>query len=206
MALTNSGRNALLTSGKGGFTHVAALTAITPTEVAGGSYARQAITWQAAGTPAAGQAGNNGALTIPIPAGTTVVALATYDALTVGNNLSINPYGSAGQVVTGVATIDAATDLFLSKGHGLTTDDRVFFATINSEAIPTGIVVTTLYFVLAAGLTADAFSVSTTSGGGALNVTVSGEAQFAKTVPNTFASAGNLTIATNALLLDLTFA
>jgi len=57
----------------------------------------------------------------------------------------------------------------------------------------------------AAGLTADAFQVSTTSGGGALNVTVSGECGFFKTVPNAFASAGNINIATNAMILDLNY-
>lgn len=205
MPLTAAGRNAMLTSGKSGFTHVGALTALTPTEVAGGAYARQAVTWQAAGTPAAGQAGNNGALAIPIPVATTPIVLSLYDALSAGNLLGTLPYGSAGQPVSGVGTIDAATDLVLSKGHGVTTDDRVYFSTVNGEAIPTGIVVTTLYFVLAAGLTADAFAVSTTSGGAALNVTVSGEVAFWKTVPNTFASAGNVNLATNALLLDLNF-
>lgn len=205
MPLTAAGRNAMLTSGKAGFTHVGALTALTPTEVAGGSYARQAVTWQAAGTPAAGQAGNNGAIAIPIPAASTPIVLSLYDAVSAGNLLGTLPYGSSGQPVSGVGTVDAATDLFLSKAHGLTTDDRVYFSTVNGEAIPTGIVVTTLYFVLAAGLTADVFQVSTTSGGGALNVTASGEFEFFKTVPNAFASAGNINLATNALLLDLNF-
>lgn len=201
MALNTAGRNAMLTSGKAGFTHVGALTDLSTTAVAG---ARQAVTWQAAGTPAAGQAGNNGAISIPIAVGETPMVLGLYDALSAGNLLGIFGYGSSGQQVKGLGTIDAGTDLFLSKAHGLTTDDRVFFSAVNGEAIPTGIVVTTLYFVLAAGLTTDVFQVSTTSGGSALNVTVSGEYLFQKTVPNLFASAGNLTIATNALILDLT--
>lgn len=201
MALNNTGRNAMLTSGKAGFTHVGALTDISTTAVAG---ARQPVTWQAAGTPAAGQAGNNGSISIPIAAGETVQAIGLYDALTAGNLLGVFGYGSAGQQVKGLGTIDAATDLVLSKAHGLTTDDRVIFSAVNGETIPTGIVVTTLYFVLAAGLTTDAFAVSTTSGGSALNVTVSGEVMFQKTVPNTFTSAGNLVIATNTLILDQT--
>lgn len=201
MALNTAGRNALLTSGKGGFTHVGALTDLSTTAVAG---ARQAVTWQAAGTPAAGQAGNNGSISIPIASGETPMVLGLYDALTAGNLLGIFGYGSSGQQVKGLATVLASSDVFTSYAHGLTTDDRVFFSAVNGEAIPTGIVVTTLYFVLASGLTTDAFSISTTSGGGALNVTVSGETMFQKTVPNTFASAGNLTIATNALILDLT--
>lgn len=205
MPLTAAGRNALLTSGKAGFTHVGALTALTPTEVAGGSYARQPVTWQAAGTPAAGQAGNNGAIAIPIPAASTPIALALYDALSAGNLLGTLPYGSSGQPISGIGTIDAATDLILSKAHGVTTDDRVYVSTVNGEALPAGLSATTLYFVLAAGLTADAFALSTTSGGSAVNVTVSGELAFWKTVPNLFASAGNINLATNALLLDLNF-
>lgn len=201
MALNTAGRNAMLTSGKGGFTHVGALTDLSTTAVAG---ARQPVTWQAAGTPAAGQAGNNGSISIPIASGETPMVLGLYDALSAGNLLGIFGYGSSGQQVKGLGTVDATTDLFLSKAHGLTTDDRVFFSAVNGEAIPTGVVVTTLYFVLATGLTTDAFAVSTTSGGSALNVTVSGEVMFQKTVPNTFASSGNLTIATNALILDMT--
>jgi hypothetical protein len=203
MPLNNTGRNAILNSGKAGVTHVGALTDISTTEVTGGSYARQPVTWAAAGTPAAGQSGNTGALTIPIPAGTTVQALGLYDALSAGNLLGIVPYGSAGQLVDGVATVDVA-DLFTSTAHGLTTDDRVFFSAITGDALPTGISATTLYFVLASGLTANAFKVSTTSAGTALDITVASEVAFWKTVPNTFASAGNLTVAISSIVLDAT--
>lgn len=204
MALNTAGRNALLTSGKAGLTHVGALTDVSTTEVTGGSYARQAVTWSAAGTPAAGQSGNTGALSVPIPAGTTVQAVGLWDNSTGGNLLGVFPYGSTGQVVDGVATVSTA-DLFTSVAHGLTTDDRVFFSAIAGETLPTGISATTLYFVLASGLTTDAFKVSTTSGGSALDITAAGECAFFRTVPNTFASAGNLAIAANSLILDATF-
>lgn len=201
MPFTTAGRNALLTSGKAGVTHVGALTDLSGTEVTGGSYARQAVTWAAA---ASGATANSGGLTIPIPAGSTPVALAYYDALSSGNLLGIFPYGSSGQVVDGVATVSTA-DLFTSVAHGLTTDDRVFFSAIAGESLPTGISTTTLYYVLASGLTSDAFKVSTTSGGTALDITAAGECAFFKTVPNTFASAGNLTVAVSAATIDLTF-
>ena len=203
MPLNNTGRNALLNSGKAGFTHVGALTDLAGTEVSGGSYARQAVTWAAAGTPAAGQAGNTGSLTIPIPASTTVVALGLYDALSAGNLLGFLPYGSAGQLLDGVATVSVA-DTFTSVGHGLAADDRVFVSAITGDALPTGLSATTLYFVRATGLTADSFTLATTSGGAAVDVTVASECAFWKTVPNTFASAGSLTVAVNALLLDAT--
>jgi len=202
MPYTTAGRNALLTSGKGGVTHVGAVTDIAGTEVAGGSYARQAVTWGAA---ASGAATNTGALTIPIPAGSTVVALAYYDAVSAGNLLGVFPYGSAGQVVDGVATVTAA-DTFTSNAHGLAADDRVFVAAVAGETLPAGLSATTLYYVRATGLTADTFTLATTSGGSAVDVTAAGELVWFKTVPNTFASAGNLTVAIAAASIDLTFA
>ena len=202
MPYTTAGRNALLTSGKGGVTHVGAVTDIAGTEVAGGSYARQAVTWGAA---ASGAATNTGALTIPIPAGSTVVALAYYDALSAGNLLGVFPYGSAGQVLDGVATVTAA-DTFTSNAHGLAADDRVFVAAVAGETLPAGLSATTLYYVRATGLTSDTFTLATTSGGSAVDVTAAGELVWFKTVPNTFASAGNLTVAIAAASIDLTFA
>lgn len=202
MPYTTAGRNALLTSGKGGVTHVGAVTDIAGTEVAGGSYARQAVTWGAA---ASGAATNTGALTIPIPAGSTPVALAYYDALSAGNLLGVFPYGSAGQVVDGVATVTAA-DTFTSNVHGLAADDRVFVAAVAGETLPTGLSASTLYFVRATGLTSDTFTLATTSGGAAVDVTAAGELVWFKTVPNAFASAGNLTVAIAAASIDLTFA
>ena len=202
MPFTAAGRNALGTSGKAGLTHLGALTDMGVTEVTGGAYARQAVTW---GAMSAGAATNSGALAVPIPAGVTPQAIGIYDALTVGNLLGWFPIGSTGQYQDGVATVDNTTDIFLSKAHGLTTDDRVYFSAVAGEAVPTGLSLTTLYFVLAAGLTTDAFQVSTTSGGAALNMTTNGECAFWKTVPNLFASAGNLTYAIGALTLDLTF-
>lgn len=202
MPYTTAGRNALLTSGKGGVTHVGAVTDIAGTEVAGGSYARQAVTWGAA---ASGAATNTGALTIPIPAGSTVVALAYYDAVSAGNLLGVFPYGSAGQVLDGVATVTAA-DTFTSNVHGLAADDRVFVAAVAGETLPAGLSATTLYYVRATGLTADTFTLATTSGGAAVDVTDAGELVWFKTVPNTFASAGNLTVAIAAASIDLTFA
>ncbi|MCC7060696.1 MAG: hypothetical protein IT508_10740 [Burkholderiaceae bacterium] len=202
MPYTTAGRNALLTSGKGGVTHVGAVTDIAGTEVAGGSYARQAVTWGAA---ASGAATNTGALTIPIPAGSTPVALAYYDALSAGNLLGVFPYGSAGQVLDGVATVTAA-DTFTSNVHGLAADDRVFVAAVAGETLPAGLSATTLYYVRATGLTSDTFTLATTSGGSAVDVTAAGELVWFKTVPNTFASAGNLTVAIAAASIDLTFA
>lgn len=199
MPLTTTGRNNLLTNGATSFAYLTAFSDLGVTEI---STTRQAITWAAA---ASGQRANSVALTLPVTAGTTVAAIGIYDTLTAGNQQAYFPVGSSGQYVDGVVTA-ASTGTFTSVAHGLTTDDRVFFSAVAGEALPATLSTTTLYFVRATGLTADSFTIATTSGGAAVTFTTGGEAAFFKTVPNTFASAGNLTVAIGALTLDGTFA
>jgi hypothetical protein len=199
MPLTTTGRNDLLTNGLTNFTHASAMTDLGTTEASG--VTRQAITWAAA---ASGQRANSAQLTIPIGTGVTVQVGSIHSALTAGN---IEAWFQIGSTLRGVGSVDAtATDLIQSDGHGLTTDDRVFFTTVAGESLPTGVSATVLYFVLASGLTADAFKVATTSGGTALDITALGEVAWFKTVPQPFPSGGNLVIATSALTLDATFA
>lgn len=201
MPFTTTGRNKLLDSGKASITHISAFSDLGSTEI---TTTRQAITWTAA---AAGVTDNNAQISIPINAGTTVQTLAFYDALTAGNILGYWPTGSAGQILKGVAVVDTtAGDTLLSRGHGLAADDRVFVWAVAGESLPTGLSAATLYWVRATGLTTDAFTLSATQGGAAVDITALGELAWAKTVPNTWASAGNLVIATGALDLDLTFA
>jgi hypothetical protein len=198
MPLTTTGRNNVLTNGLTSFTHVGAYTDLGVTEVAGGSYARQAVTWTAA---ASGVRDNNAQLTIPIPAGTTVFVGGIWDAATVGNSDGFFQIGStlrgAGTVVT------AAGDFISSNGHGLVNTDRVFVSSVASEALPAGLSATVLYFVV--NKTTDTFQLSLTSGGAAVDITALGDLAWFKTVPETFSSAGNLVIATGALDVDATF-
>lgn len=201
MPLTTTGRNSLLTDGATSFAYLSATTNIdttTPTEI---TTTRQAITWAAA---ASGQRTNSNAISIPVTAGTTVQGIAIFTASTGGSCQAVFPVGSSGQYVDGVATA-ATTGTFTSVGHGLTTDDRVFFSAVAGETLPATLSTTTLYFVRS-GSTADTFTIATTSGGTAVTFTSGGEAAFFKTVPNTFSSAGNLTVAIGALTLDGTFA
>lgn len=55
--------------------------------------------------------------------------------------------------------------------HGLVANDMVRFSTTGT--LPTGINATAVYYVISTGLTADAFEVSATGGGAAINFTVS---------------------------------
>jgi hypothetical protein len=65
-------------------------------------------------------------------------------------------------------------DLITCPAHGFVADDRVVFEALEGVALPTGLVEGTRYFVLATGLVTDAFKVSATSGGAAIDVTASG--------------------------------
>jgi hypothetical protein len=109
-----------------------------------------------------------------------------------------------GSTLRGAATVTTG-DTFTSVGHGLTTDDRVFFDTVAGDSLPAGLSSGTLYFVRATGLTADAFTIATTSGGAAVDVTAAGECSWFKTVPQTFSIAGNLILpVTTGLVIDAT--
>lgn len=63
----------------------------------------------------------------------------------------------------------ASPAVFSATAHGLVANDTVVFAT--TGALPTGLTAGTTYYVIAAGLTADAFQVSTSQGGSAVNTT-----------------------------------
>lgn len=61
----------------------------------------------------------------------------------------------------------ASPAVFSATAHGFTTNDRVVFST--TGALPTGLSASTIYWIIATGLTADAFQVSTSKGGSAVN-------------------------------------
>lgn len=200
MPLTTTGRNNLLTDGLSTkFTHVGAYTDLGSTEVAGGSYARQAVTWTAS---ASGVRDNNATLTIPIPAGTTVAVGGIWDASSAGN---AQGYFQIGSTLRGVGTVvSTAGDAISSNGHGLANTNRVFVSTVAGESLPAGLSASTLYFVV--GAATDSFQLSLTSGGAAVDITALGDLAWFRTVPETFTNAGNLVIAANALDFDGTFA
>ena len=71
-------------------------------------------------------------------------------------------------VTIGVATITIASPAVISyTAHGLTENDFVKFST--TGALPTGITAGVTYYVIATGLTANAFQISATFGGSAVN-------------------------------------
>jgi hypothetical protein len=138
-------------------------------------------------------------LEFDVPAGTTVNFVSAHTAITAGTNIDKAPIGTSKQ---GAATVSASDDLFLSKGHGLTTGNRVVFFQVANESIPTGVTVGTVYYVIASGLTTDAFRVSTTSGGSTIDVTADGETFWMDCVPVTDAAQFVVRLPANSFNLD----
>lgn len=75
---------------------------------------------------------------------------------------------NVGDVPAVSVTCVAATNLFTSAAHGFKAGDTLSFSSMTGGA---GISAGTLYYVLAAGLTANDFQVSTTPGGAPVDVT-----------------------------------
>lgn len=86
------------------------------------------------------------------------------------------PFGAAKAAVQFVETAEAVTftdtgDLVGLTAHGFSAGDLVVFPTIVTT---TGITAYTPYYVIASGLTADAFKVATSAGGSAVTLTTDG--------------------------------
>lgn len=214
MPLNDTGKNAALSGGLGNaITHVGVLqngdpgtgTNFTGTEATGGSpaYARVAVTWAAA---ASGLRSNSGALTFDVPAG-TYSELLLMNAIT-GNTNNYLGYSPINGSVKGYGVVpDSAAvtaNLIYSSAHGLVANDQLRVYNVFAESLPTGLTEGTRYFVISAGLTTDAFSVSTTQGGSAVDITAVGDLYFQKVIPEVFASQGQITVAVGALVLDAT--
>lgn len=193
-ALLNSAvSGGLITSG----THLAAFTGFPPTigsnEVNGGApaYARKAITHTA--TAAAGAISPSSGLpaTFDIPAGTTVRCIAVCNALTVGSVIAWSPAGAGPRlsISTGDAT-DVTNNDLLSEAHGLVAGNSVLFWDDFNSGLPNGLSEDTEYFVIAAGLTTDAFRVSATLGGAAVDITGVGVGTVQKFVPEVYGGQG----------------
>lgn len=180
-------------------------TTFSGTEASGGTpaYARQSVTFGAA---ASGQKSNTNAITFDVPAGTYgfVGYFNTVTGNVAGNYLG---YGPINGTVKGFATVDSAgvtSNLIQSNAHGLVANDRVMVYNVFAESLPAGLTEGTIYFVISTGLTTDLFSVSTTQGGAAVDITGQGEMYFQKVIPEVFASQGQITIAAGQLVLDAT--
>jgi hypothetical protein len=177
----------------------------TVTETAYGAYARQAITFAAPGASLGGRQTLAGAMTFPAKSdagSVTIIAIGIFDALTVGNLLDVIMLFDGSPLAALVNTSDVAGNTIQSPAHGLTTNDQVRVEQFPGDTpLPAGLAEDTTYFVIATGLTADVFEVSTTQGGAAVDITAAGRALVHKVVPVIVNQNDAPTFAANKLVL-----
>ena len=160
-------------------------------EVAGGSYVRQQISPSLTN----GVITNLALLRWDLLPAVTVTHFGAWDAVTVGNIISMGALDGLRRFFCAVAS----TDDFESNSHGLIADDRVEFESPPNGSLPMPIVAGTLYFVITAGLTANTFRVSLTSEGAAVNLTTDGTGSVIKVTPKVIQAGDSLEIAASAL-------
>ena len=207
--LPDATKNALLDSAVAGglltTPHLSLHTGFPPTtgpgnEVTGGSpaYARQVMAWSAA---SAGSKAMTGTEVFDVPAGTTVRAIATYDALTAGTQKAWSPAGAAARVAISVDAAGVTNNDIFSEAHGMVAGNSVLFWDTYNQGLPAGLAEDTEYFVIATGLTADAFRVSATLGGSAVDLTDEGVGDAQKFTPEVYGAQGTYTASTFTVAL-----
>jgi hypothetical protein len=150
------------------------------TEPSGGSYARKSVTNNATNFPAAAMNSNTAekklAVTQAFVSATaswgTVKGYGLFDSATIGAG-TLYAFAEAIQSPKIITAVDSGTDTLTAATHGLAAGMEVQFKAQNG-ALPAGLSANTVYYVIAAGLTASDFRVSTTLGGSAVNITDSG--------------------------------
>lgn len=163
-------------------------------EISGGSYARVAVTFAAASGGARAQTGS---VDFAVPAATTVQHVGFWTALTGGVFLGFHPLGNQ-PALEFVA--DAAANTIISPAHGLADTQQIVFI---GGTPPGGLTAGVVYFVRSAAT--DSIQVAATSGGAAIDLTsqAASDCQLVRIVPETFASAGSLTLSGASLALNL---
>lgn len=154
----------------------------TATELtSAGGYAPQSIAFSA---PTNGVFPNSGA--VNFPSGSTLSSAAFSGAAAfMGLRDSATPNGGnllwygpcIDTSVIPVRDFVAKPSLFQAPAHGFVAGDLVVFW---GDSLPAGLTQGTRYFVIATGLTTDAFAVSTTSGGSSITLTGNGSGRVAK--------------------------
>ena len=138
-------------------------------EIAGGGYARQAVTFDPAVAP--GVSLSNVGVTFSALPATDVSHLGFWDSLSGGDFLALAPLGLGGK---GFATGLSGGTGITSPGHGLSLDDRVQFRASIYGNVPSGLTETILYYVVGVP-SVDTFEVGLTSMGSAISLTGDGD-------------------------------
>lgn len=130
------------------------------------------------------------------PVGTPVVGFGIYDALTSGNLLYLIPLVTTWEAFTAVT----AGNKFTVPGSAYSNGNMVYLEAITSIALPGGFSADTVYYVIS--VSGDTFSLSATSGGGAITVTADGSGILGVIQTQPVLSGNTVSVAANALQIQ----
>lgn len=122
-----------------------------------------------------------------LPVTSEVVAVGMWDAASAGNALR---FGWLGNFDWQPAIADdPVNDTITLPNHGFVDDDRVVFSVEFGGTLPAGLTAGTVYHVISS--TTDTFKVSTTQGGGAVDITADGNPMVRKVDVKQIANSGD---------------
>jgi hypothetical protein len=147
------------------------------------------------------QVTNNATVTFPENTGANqdVIAFGVWSASTAGTLHAVGLLDTDAPIFGTSATSDTIT----AYAHGLEADQRVFVLAAPGAVISTGLSENTAYYVRGTGLTADTFTLSTTQGGAAVDLTANGASLFIPYKARTVATGATPSFATSALVVQV---
>lgn len=148
------------------------------------SHTRVQVAFGAAGSDTLSNTSNVDVSSMPAVGAPGVVAFSLHNHLTNDDAWYVDWFST----VSGLAQVDdedLTNNDIESPTHGLVADDRVTFLPVEGLSLPTGLSQGTLYWVIATGLADDTFRVSTSQGGGAVDITAEGQCIWKKVVGKT---------------------
>lgn len=172
-------------------------------EATGGApaYARKAAVWGAAAAGPPTTKALSAGVTFDLASG-TYAWLGMWSLVTGGTFFGMLPLGGGARRQLNVSdAADVTANTIDSPAHGLTAGTAVVLWAVTGAALPAGLAEGTIYYVIAAGLTADVFSLSATLGGAAIDITANGDGEFQTIVPETYAAQGQMNVTAATLQL-----
>lgn len=152
-------------------------------ELAGGSYARVAVTWATPGSNAVALAGTP--YTLNVPASTTVAFVGFWTAATGGTFQGMSPLGGA----TGYGfSAPSSTSTLLAPGTAYSANQPVVVFAPAGTTLPTGLTAGTIYWTKSPS--SDSFQLSATNGGSAISLSADGSGIVLAITTEAFSGAG----------------
>ena len=164
-------------------------------ELAGGSYARVAVTWASASAEVKSLSGTP--YTINCPASSTVAFIGFWDASTSGNFSGMSPNAAGASPYAFAAP--SSTGILLAPGSAYTANQTVVVFATGGSTLPTGLTAGTIYYVKSPS--SDSFQLSASSGGSAITLSADGAGYVQAISVETFSGAGSLSVTSGSMTL-----